>query len=258
MMNKILVIHSGGLDSTVLLYKAISIVGKSNVYTLSFNYGQKHQIELEMRRWHQDHLGLKDSQCLVLDIANIFGWDKASALLGHAEVAHESYDEQLKHTEVVSAYVPYRNGTLLSIAASIAYSLGCDTVAYGAHADDAVRRHNGQGAAAYPDCTKQFIEAQSRAIMEGTGGKVSLWAPLGDLTKAEVVGFGLDACMTKEEFEHTHSCYEGTPGGCGTCGTCIDREKALDTYDETRGCGQSGIARPQGHPIYNRQTETFD
>lgn len=243
MMKKILVIHSGGLDSTVLLYKAINIVGKSNVYTLSFNYGQKHTIELEMQKWHREHLGLPADHCITMDISTVFKCDSTSALLGHGEIAHEAYSEQLKHTDVVSAYVPYRNGTLLSIAASVAYSLGCDTVAYGAHADDAVRREQGAGQAAYPDCTREFIEAQSRAILEGTGGKVSLWAPLGDMTKAEVVGFGLDACMTREEFENTHSCYEGVKGGCGTCGTCIDRNAALDTYAQTRGCGQSGVAR---------------
>lgn len=244
-MNKILVLTSGGLDSTVLLYKAISVVGKSNVYMLNMYYGQKHDIEIEMARWQAKHLGLEDHY-IEKDISTVFaGLENASALFKGSEkkISHESYADQLQHSDVVSAYVPYRNGMLLSIATAIAYSLGCDTVAYGAHADDAVRRNNGDGAAAYPDCTTEFCTAQGRAIKEGTGGKVVLWTPLIDLTKSQVVGFGLDACMTREEFEHTHSCYEGIEGGCGTCGTCRDRNIALDTYDQTRGCGQSGVAR---------------
>ena len=88
------------------------------------------------------------------DISTVFsGLEDSSALLigSSKKIAHESYAEQLKRTDVVSAYVPYRNGMFLSIAAAIAYAKGCDTIAYGAHADDAVRRQN--GSAAYPDCT---------------------------------------------------------------------------------------------------------
>lgn len=242
-MTRVLVLTSGGLDSTVLLYKAISQVGKSNVYMLNMYYGQKHDIEIEMARWQAKHLGLEDHY-IERDISSIFsGLENASALLkGSAkEIAHESYAEQLSHTDVVSAYVPYRNGILLSIASGIAYSLGCDTVAYGAHADDAVRRTN--GGAAYPDCTKEFIDAQQRAIEEGTAGKVTLWSPLWDLTKSQVVMEGVEALMTRDEFEHTHSCYEGIPGGCGTCGTDLDRIAALDANDHTRGVGQSGKPR---------------
>ena len=242
-MSKCLVLTSGGLDSTVLLYKAIAEHGKSNVYMLNMYYGQKHDIEIEMARWQAEHLGLEDHY-IEKDISTIFhGLENASALLkGSAKtIAHESYAEQLKNTDVVSAYVPYRNGLLLSIAAGIAYSLGCDIVAYGAHADDAVRREN--GGAAYPDCTKEFIDAQRKAIEEGTGGKVTLWSPLWNLNKAEVVGEGLKSLMTRDEFQHTHSCYEGTPGGCHTCGTCRDREAALDYHPQTVGVGQSGKER---------------
>lgn len=242
---KCLVLTSGGLDSTVLLYKAIAAFGKSNVYMLNMYYGQKHSIEIEMARWQAKHLGLEDHY-IEKDISTIFtGLEDASALLKGSKktIVHESYADQLQNTDVVSAYVPYRNGMLLSIAAAIAYSLDCSSVAYGAHADDAVRRSNGTGAAAYPDCTEQFIKAQSRAIEEGTDNKVHLWAPLWNLTKAQVVTEGVNACMTRDEFQHTHSCYEGTPGGCHTCGTCRDREEALDANDFTRGVGQSGKER---------------
>ena len=235
-MNKILVLLSGGIDSTSLLYAAIKRVGAENVVALNMYYGQKHKIEIECAKWQAEHAGV---EYIEKDISTVFeGLESSSALLegSDKEIAHESYAEQLKHTDVVSAYVPYRNGMFLSIAAAIAYAKGCDAIAYGAHADDAVRRNN--GGAAYPDCTADFIMAQGNAIAEGTACKVRLWAPLWNKTKAEVVRFGLDNGATREVYEHTHSCYEGVKGGCGTCGTCIDARAALDAWDETRGLTQ--------------------
>lgn len=225
-MNRILVLLSGGIDSTSLLYAAVRRVGPENVVALNMYYGQKHMIEIECAKWQAQHLHV---EYIEKDISTVFGGleDSSALLIGSKkEIAHESYAEQLKHTDVVSAYVPYRNGMFLSIAAAIAYAKGCDSIAYGAHADDAVRRAN--GGAAYPDCTEEFITHQRIAIEEGTAGKVSLWAPLWDKTKAQVVAYGLENGATQEVFEHTHSCYEGVKGGCGKCGTCIDRKAALE------------------------------
>lgn len=225
-MNRILVLLSGGIDSTSLLCAAVRRVGPENVVALNMYYGQKHKIEIECAKWQAQHLHV---EYIEKDISTVFtGLETSSALLegSDKEIAHESYAEQLKHTDVVSAYVPYRNGMFLSIAAAIAYAKGCDSIAYGAHADDAVRRAN--GGAAYPDCTEEFITHQRIAIEEGTAGKVSLWAPLWDKTKAQVVAYGLENGATQEVFEHTHSCYEGVKGGCGKCGTCIDRKAALE------------------------------
>lgn len=236
-MSKILVLLSGGIDSTSLLYAAIKKVGAENVVALNMYYGQKHMIEIECARWQAEHIGV---EYIEKDISTVFGGleDSSALLIGSKKkIAHESYAEQLKHTDVVSAYVPYRNGMFLSIAAAIAYAKGCGTIAYGAHADDAVRRNNGK--AAYPDCTEEFIHAQKDAIFEGTAGKVDLWAPLWNKNKADVVRFGLDNGATREVYEHTHSCYEGVKGGCGTCGTCIDARAALDAWPETRGLQQN-------------------
>lgn len=238
-MGKILVLLSGGIDSTSLLYAAVKKAGAENVVALNMYYGQKHKIEIECARWQAEHAGV---EYIEKDISIVFaGLEDSSALLAGSskEIAHESYAEQLKHTDVVSAYVPYRNGMFLSIATAIAYAKGCESIAYGAHADDAVRRNNGEGSAAYPDCTKEFIEAQARAIIEGTGKKVVLWAPLWNKNKADVVRYGLDNGATREVYEHTHSCYEGVVGGCGTCGTCIDARAALDSWPETCGLKQS-------------------
>ena len=225
-MKRILVLASGGLDSTVLLYKAVKDVGRKNVIAMNTFYGQKHSKEMEYAKWTCEHLGIELHN---VDLSAIFQFNpNCSALLKNSkmEIAHKSYSEKLYELNkagkapTVSAYVPYRNGLFLSYAGSVAIQLDCNIVYYGAHADDSAGR-------AYPDCTPEFIEAQSKAIEEGTAGKVKMEAPLWNLNKAGVVKLGIDLGMTHEEFEHTWSCYEGKQKPCGTCGTCIDRKEAF-------------------------------
>lgn len=225
-MKKILVLASGGLDSTVLLYKAIREVGPNNVVAMNTYYGQKHAKEQEYAQWTCNHLGIELHN---VDLSQIFSFNKdCSALLkgSKQEIKHESYADQLKElaeegkAPTVTAYVPFRNGLFLSYAAAVALQLACDTLYYGAHADDAAGR-------AYPDCTPEFIEYMRKAIEEGTAGKVTMEAPLWNLNKAGVVKLGLSLGMTHEELEHTWSCYEGKGKPCGTCGTCRDRKEAF-------------------------------
>lgn len=225
-MKKILVLASGGLDSTVLLYKAVKEVGKENVVAMNTFYGQKHAKEMEYAKWTCEHLGIELHN---VDLSSIFQFNPdCSALLKNSkmEIAHKSYGEQLDELKkagkapTVSAYVPYRNGLFLSYASAIAIQFNCGVVYYGAHADDSAGR-------AYPDCTPEFIEAQAKAIYEGSGYKVTMEAPLWNLNKSGVVKLGIDLGMTHDEFEHTWSCYEGKEKPCGTCGTCIDRKRAF-------------------------------
>lgn len=221
---KILVLSSGGLDSTVLLHKAVKEVGAENVVALNMFYGQKHAKEQECSAWQCDHLGVPVYDA---DLSGVFRFNPdCSALLArsHMDIVHKSYAEQLQDlggSGTVTAYVPYRNGLFLSYAAAVAIQLGCDKIFYGAHADDAAGR-------AYPDCTPEFITAQAEAIKEGTGGQVVMEAPWWDKNKAGIVAAGLELGMTHEDFEHTWSCYEGKEAPCGTCGTCIDRKAAFE------------------------------
>lgn len=220
-MNKILVLASGGLDSTCLLHKAVKQVGASNVFALNMYYGQKHRKEMECFQWQMEHLGIENYQ--VLDLSSIFAGYKGCTLLeGGGDIPHASYAEQLaKKPGVVSTYVPFRNGLFLSVAASIALQNDCSSVWYGAHADDAAGN-------AYPDCSEDFIDVMNMAIRFGSDEKVCLYAPWAELNKAGVVAEGIKAGMTQEDFEHTWSCYEGGDKPCGKCGTCIDRKAALE------------------------------
>ena len=220
-MSKVLVLASGGLDSTCLLHKAVKEFGAENVFALNMYYGQKHAKERAYFLWQMDRLNINTYQ--ELDLSSIFRFCKGCTLLeGGGEIPHESYAEQLaKKPGVVSTYVPFRNGLFLSVAASIAYQEGCDTIWYGAHADDAAGN-------AYPDCTVAFTNAIGEAIWQGTEFKVRLEGPWAMLNKAGVVAEGIKAGMTQEDFEHTWSCYEGDIEPCGKCGTCIDRKAALE------------------------------
>lgn len=220
---KKLVLCSGGLDSTVLLYKAVAEVGAENVIALSIYYGQKHDKEIESAVWQVVHLGVQLISC---DLSQVFNYNlDVSALLQGSKlnIVHKSYAEQLEDlggAGTVTAYVPYRNGLFLSYATAVALQLGCDTIYYGAHADDAAGR-------AYPDCTPDFILSQGDAIFVGTGYKVHLEAPWWLINKSGIVAEGLNLGMTVDEFAHTWSCYEGKEKPCGTCGTCIDRAFAF-------------------------------
>ena len=221
---KILVLSSGGLDSTVLLYKAVAEVGAENVVALNMYYGQKHAKEQQFADYHCNKLHVP---LYNVDMSSVFQFNpNCSALLegSNMEIVHKSYGEQLQDmggSGTVTAYVPYRNGLFLSYAAAVALQLGCNKIYYGAHADDAA-------GSAYPDCTPEFISSQINAILHGTSNKVVMEAPWWNLNKAGIVAKGIEYNMTHDDLANTWSCYEGKEEPCGTCGTCIDRKAAFE------------------------------
>ncbi len=212
-----LVLCSGGVDSTTLLAMAVQRYGAANVFALSISYGQRHNKEIESAKAVAAHYGVQQR---FLDLAAIFA-DSNCSLLGHStqEVPQESYADQLQETDgkPVSTYVPFRNGLFLSSAASMALSLGCSVLYYGAHHDDWAGN-------AYPDCSQEFVDAMNRAIVEGTGGELRMEAPFVQWSKADIVKRGLELGVP---YELTWSCYEGGEKPCGVCGTCIDRQRAF-------------------------------
>lgn len=215
---KALVLASGGVDSTTLLALAVARYGAENVYALSIFYGQKHDRELEAAKQIAAYYGVEQR---FLDLAPIFSESDCSLLAGSSEaIPHETYAAQQAESDEgpVSTYVPFRNGLFLSSAASIALSLGCSVVCYGAHADD-------WAGCAYPDCSQEFVDAMATAIERGTGSQLRLAAPFVQWSKARIVGEGLKLDVP---YELTWSCYEGGERPCGTCGTCLDRQRAFE------------------------------
>ena len=216
---KILVLSSGGVDSTTCLAMAVKEVGAENVLALSVYYGQKHDKEIQAAKKVAEYYG---AERMELDLSVIFAGSNCSLLKQSTEdIPLESYAQQIEETHgerPVSTYVPFRNGLFLSSAASIALSHGCSKIMYGAHADDAA-------GAAYPDCSLDFVSAMNQAIYLGSGNQLTIEAPFVSLTKADVVKKGLELGVP---YELTWSCYEGGEKPCGKCGTCIDRQKAFE------------------------------
>lgn len=216
---KILVLSSGGVDSTTCLAMAVAEVGAENVLALSVYYGQKHDKEIQAAKKVAEYYGVARME---LDLSVIFAGSNCSLLKQSTEdIPLESYAQQIEEThgeKPVSTYVPFRNGLFLSSAASIALSHGCSKIMYGAHADDAA-------GAAYPDCSLDFVNAMNQAIYLGSGNQLTIEAPFVSLTKADVVKKGLELGVP---YALTWSCYEGGEKPCGKCGTCIDRMKAFE------------------------------
>ena len=218
-MKKIILL-SGGIDSSTCLGLAMEECNPEDVLALCMFYGQRHDREMRSASDVAEHYGVK---LIELDLSEIFSWSNCS-LLSHSseEIEKGSYAEQIKKTngkKPVATYVPYRNGLMLSAAASIAVSVGASEIWYGAHADDAAGN-------AYPDCSESFLKAINESIYEGTGGQVRVVAPFINKPKKYIVKEGLRIGVP---YELTWSCYEGGKEPCGKCGTCIDRHMAFES-----------------------------
>lgn len=215
---KTVVLLSGGVDSSTCLAVALQDSAPKEVLALNLFYGQKHEREMRSARAIAAFYGVEIKE---IDLSAIFAQSDCSLLKSSTNaIPHESYSEQIKKTggEPVSTYVPFRNGLMLAAAASVAVSIGAKRIFYGAHADDAAGN-------AYPDCSLTFTEAMNRAINEGTGGHANIVAPFVTFNKAQVIKTGLSLGVP---YELTWSCYEGGEHPCGSCGTCIDRQKAFE------------------------------
>lgn len=216
-MTKVMVLSSGGLDSTTCLALAIKKYGRSNVVSLSISYGQKHDREIQAATRVAAYYQIEHRQ---LDLGLIFKNSDCSLLKGSTQaIPEQSYANQLDQAngKPVSTYVPFRNGLFLSSAASLALIDECSLIYYGAHQDDAAGD-------AYPDCSSAFNQAMNQAIYLGSGNQVQIKAPFVTMTKAAIVKLGLELGAP---YHLTYSCYQGAPTPCGKCGTCIQRAEAF-------------------------------
>ncbi|RUM33397.1 MAG: 7-cyano-7-deazaguanine synthase QueC [Archaeoglobus sp.] len=205
-------ILSGGVDSATLLWYLCS--KGERVHTLTFNYGQRHSIEIEHAKIIVKEAKKRgfDVTHEIADISPISHLISSGALTGKEEVPHGFYTDERQKVTIV----PNRNMIMLSIAAGYAVKLGETEVYYAAHRSDY---------AVYPDCRKEFVKALDAAIYLATlFTPVEVKAPFVDMTKAEVVSLGL---KLKVPYELTWSCYEGGDRPCLKCGTCLERTEAF-------------------------------
>jgi 7-cyano-7-deazaguanine synthase len=216
------VLLSGGLDSATALAVANSEGYQS--YALSFNYGQRHQVEIVAARHVAISLQVKDHVVLDIDLRAFGG----SALTSDIAVPHHETVEQLG-SGIPVTYVPARNTVFLSFALAWAEVLEANDIFIGVNAID----YSG-----YPDCRPEFISAfeamanlATKAAVEGHQ-HLRVHAPLANLTKAQIIERGLSLGV---DYSLTHSCYEPGPGGrpCGTCDACLLRRKGFADLDIT-------------------------
>jgi len=217
---------SGGLDSATCL--AIARQQGFACYCLSFDYGQRHRIELEAARRIAQQLGAKEHRVVKMDL-RVFG---GSALTSDLAVPKDRSGSEMT-AEIPITYVPARNTIFLAFALAYAEVAEAENIFIGVNAID----YSG-----YPDCRPEFIQAfeavanlATRASVEGRM-KFRIQTPLIKMSKAEIIR---NAVALGVDLRSTHSCYDPDESGrpCGRCDSCMLRRKGFE---------EAGIPDPVG------------
>jgi len=216
MTPKAIVLFSGGLDSTTTL--AIAKNAGYDLFAMSFNYGQRHKIEIEKAKVIAENMGVKEHHITNIDLRQ-FGH---SALTDSLDIPIHRKEEEMS-TSIPATYVPARNTIFLSYALAYAEVKKCGEIFIGVNSVD----YSG-----YPDCRPEFIAAFEilanlaiKASVEGLS-KVKIHTPLIQMTKAEIIKKGLSLGVN---YGLTHSCYDPNEAGlaCGICDSCLLRLKGF-------------------------------
>jgi 7-cyano-7-deazaguanine synthase len=216
-MKRAVCLLSGGLDSSTCL--AVARREGFECYALSFDYGQRHRMELDAARRVAAALGAARHLILPVDL-RVFG---GSALTADIDVPKGRSQEEMGQGIPIT-YVPARNTVFLSFALAWAETLEAEDIFIGVNAID----YSG-----YPDCRPEFIAAFERmanlATKAGVEGRthVRIHTPLLKLSKAEIVKLAAELGL---DFKLTHSCYDPDAAGraCGRCDSCLLRRKGFE------------------------------
>jgi 7-cyano-7-deazaguanine synthase len=206
------VLFSGGIDSTTALYWALERYER--VFPLTFDYGQRHRVEIRLAGRLVRRLGLPRTVVKV-DLNQIGG----SALTDRRiPLPRFEYRGDLP-SGPPPTYVPFRNGILLALAAAWAEARGVRDLICGFHVIDSPD---------YPDTRKEFVRAMERAVNLGTAAafgapRISVIAPFIGLRKSEIIRCGL---ALGADYSDSVSCYAGAEIPCGTCSSCLLRREA--------------------------------
>jgi len=215
---KALVLLSGGQDSTTCLYWAVDQFGRDNVATLSFDYGQRHRIELECAQAVAELVGVPH-RCLPIDTFGAIGGDALTDPRVDVVAAPDA------RSGLPNTFVPGRNLVFLTYAAAVAWRRNINNLVTGVTQTD----YSG-----YPDCREETLSALQTALRLGMESPVQIHAPLMHLSKRQTVELardlgGLGAMAL------THTCYNGLRPPCGQCPSCQLRAK---------GFAEAGIEDP--------------
>ena len=208
------VLLSGGLDSATVL--AIAREEGFSPLALSFDYGQRHRIELEAAKKLATAAGVRHA-AIAFDLRQFGG----SALTGDVDVPKDRVEEQIQ-SAIPITYVPARNTIFLSMALGVAETIGATDIFAGMNALD----YSG-----YPDCRPEFIEAFQKLANLATkagvqGQRFTIHAPLIHMTKAQIIQKGTQLGVN---YALTMSCYDPSASGlaCGRCDSCLLRRKGF-------------------------------
>jgi 7-cyano-7-deazaguanine synthase len=219
------VLLSGGLDSATVLAIAVRDFA---CHALTVAYGQRHVIEIDAARRVAKALGANAHKIVEVDLSAFGG----SALTDDIAVPKDDVGDG----GIPITYVPARNTVMLALALAFAETIGADDIFIGVNAVD----YSG-----YPDCRPEFVEAfetlANLATKRGVEGhKLTIHAPLIDLTKPEIIRTGIEQGI---DYGITHSCYDPDSSGraCGHCDSCLIRQRAFATLglvDPATGVGE--------------------
>lgn len=204
-MKDSVIIVSGGMDSTTLLYDRRDEIALA----ISFDYGSNHNArEIAYAEMHCKRLGIEH---ITIPLDFMHKYFRSSLLEGADAIPEGHYaDENMKST-----VVPFRNGIMLAVAAGVAESRNLTKLLIANHGGD----HT-----IYPDCRPEFISAMDSATNAGTYIWVRVVAPYTNITKGDIARIGKKLGI---DYAETWSCYKGGEKHCGKCGTCVERKEAL-------------------------------
>jgi 7-cyano-7-deazaguanine synthase len=208
---KAVLIVSGGIDSSTLIYKAVR--EGYETYALTFIYGQKHKREIESARKVCNTLKVAHK---IIDISSLKEVLSGSALTDSGVEIPEVPETAEYYETLKTTIVPNRNSIFLSIAIGYAVSIGANHVFFGAH-------HSDRGV--YPDCRHEFVEAfQYAERLANDNSLLVVTAPFVNMNKSEIVKMGIDLGVP---YKDTWSCYKGGEMHCGVCSSCRERKRAF-------------------------------
>ncbi|RXK17999.1 7-cyano-7-deazaguanine synthase QueC [Macrococcus sp. DPC7161] len=212
--NKALVVFSGGQDSTTCVFHALKQY--DTVELVTFNYGQRHALEIEVAKNIASDLGLKHH---ILDMS-LLSQLSPNALTDHT-LAIES------NSTVPNTFVPARNLLFMSFAAALAYQIEARHIITGVCETDF---------SGYPDCRDNFIKSLNLTINLSMDMNFEIHTPLMWLDKKETWALADELGRLDYIRNQTLTCYEGIIGdGCGECPSCKLRKNGLDQYLQSRG-----------------------
>lgn len=202
-MDKAVVILSGGPDSVTVAYWAKK--QSYDVYGLTFNYGQKAQIEIKIAKELAKEPGINHR---IVDISTL-----SEIYQGVTSLTDNDIPVTEQFTDPI--IVPFRNGVFMAVAVAYADAIGANHIFYGAHGSDEPY---------YPDCRKEFYQAFQAAARLGTERPINIASPYSGKSKA---GLLKEAVKLGVPLMNTWSCYLDGPLHCGVCESCNNRKKAF-------------------------------